>query len=312
MPTPTHEARFPAMGSETHLVVVGGDAGLVDVGRARIAQLEERWSRFLADSEISRLNAAAGSPLDVSDDTIALVTRAIEGWRFTGGTYDPTVLGAMLRAGYDRTFDEVAASAASVMNDLFLACTDIEVDGNTVTLPAGTGFDPGGVGKGLAADLVAVELREAGADGVCVNMGGDVRVSGVSPAGGDWGVAVQHVHQDAPLVVVHVGEGAVATSTTLKRQWTVDGQRRHHLIDPRTGEPADTDLDHVTVVAGSAWAAEVLAKAVLIRGAAHPFDLVDGVAAALVVTTAGEVLASDGFAQFCTDVPTRIQSDPTP
>lgn len=307
-----NEARFGAMGSETHLVVVGGDPSLVDVGRARIAELEQRWSRFLPDSEISRLNAAAGAPLEVSDDTIALVTRAIEGWRFTGGTYDPTVLGAMLRAGYDRTFDEVAASATSVMNDLFLACTDIEVDGNTVTLPAGTGFDPGGIGKGLAADLVATELREAGAEGVCVNMGGDVRVSGLSPAGGGWGVAVQHVHQSAPLAVVTVTEGAVASSTTLKRRWTVDGERRHHLIDPRTGESADTDLDHVTVVAGSAWAAEVLAKAVLIRGSVHPFDLVEGVAAALVVTTSGDVLASDGFAQFCEAVPQRLQSDPTP
>lgn len=302
-----HDERFGAMGSETHLLVVGGDPSLPAMGRARIAELEQRWSRFLPDSEISRLNAAAGSALEVSDDTVALVARAIEGWRFTGGSYDPTVLGAMLRAGYDRTFDDVAAGANSVPNDLFLACTDIVVEGNSVTLPAGTGFDPGGIGKGLAADLVATELREAGAVGVCVNMGGDVRVSGLSAGGGGWGVAVQHVHQESPLVVVQVTEGAVATSTTLKRRWTVEGQHRHHLIDPRTGEPADTDLDHVTVVAGSAWAAEVLAKAVLIRGSEHPFDLVDGVAAALVVTTDGRVLASEGFDAFCSDVPSRVE-----
>jgi thiamine biosynthesis lipoprotein len=307
-----HEARFGAMGSETHLVVVGGDASLLDRGRDRIAELERRWSRFLPDSEISRLNALAGSPVEVSGDTVALVTRAIEGWRFTGGSYDPTVLGAMLRAGYDRTFDDVARGTESVASDLFLACTDIVVEGSTITLPARSGFDPGGVGKGLAADLVAAELREGGADGVCVNMGGDVRVTGVSPDDNGWGVAVHHVHQESPLVVVTVTEGAVATSTTLKRRWTVDGQRRHHLIDPRTGEPADTDLDHVTVVAGSAWAAEVLAKAVLIRGSAHPFDLVEGVAAALVVTTDGEVFASDGFAQFCDAIPTRLGSDRTP
>jgi thiamine biosynthesis lipoprotein len=307
-----HEVSFGAMGSDTHLVVVGGPPSLVERGRERIAELERRWSRFLPDSEISRLNAAAGTAVMVSDDTVALVSRAIEGWRFTGGSYDPTVLGAMLRAGYDRTFDDVAAGAVSVANDLFLACTDIVIEGDAVTMPAGSGFDPGGVGKGLAADLVAVELREAGADGVCVNMGGDVRVSGESPDGNGWGVAVQHLHQTSPLVVVHVTDGAVATSTTLKRRWTIDGQHRHHLIDPRTGEPADTDLDHVTVVAGSAWAAEVLAKAVLIRGSAHPFDLVDGVAAALVVTVDGTVLASEGFAQFCATVPARVESDPTP
>ncbi len=311
-----HEVRFRAMGSDCHMVVVGDDAavlaGLAERGQARIAELERRWSRFLPDSEVSRLNAAAGRPVVVSDDTVALVTRAIEGWRFTGGTYDPTVLGAMLRAGYTRTFDELAEHAAVEPNDLFLACTDIKVEGHSVTLPGGSGFDPGGVGKGLAADLVCVELREAGATGVCVNLGGDVRVSGIGPEGGGWTVAVDHPTRRDPLVLVGVTEGAVATSTTLRRTWTIDGERRHHLIDPRTGEPAETDLDQVTVVAGSAWAAEVLAKAVLIRGSAHPFDLVDGVAAALVVTTDGRVFASDSFQSFCVAIPDRVDSERTP
>lgn len=289
------------MGSDCHLVVLGGAPSLAADGHARIEELEQRWSRFRVDSEISRLNALAGEPVEVSDDTVALVVRAVEGWRFTGGTYDPTVLGAMLHAGYDRSFDLLAHGAAAHPNDLVLACTDIVVDGNTVTLPRTTGFDPGGIGKGLAADLVAAELRAAGAEGVCVNMGGDVRVSGAGPGDdGGWTVDVLHASMEAPFVRVAVHEGAVATSTTLKRSWTVGGVARHHLIDPRTGEPAETDVDHVTVIAGSAWAAEVLAKAVLIRGSAHPFDLVDGTGAeAVVVTVDGAVTASQQFHTFC-------------
>lgn len=290
------ELRFRAMGSDCHLVL-HGDPALLTAGRTRIDQLERRWSRFLPDSEITALNAAAGSPVEVSDDTVGLVTRAIEGWRFTGGIYDPTVLGAMLRAGYDRSFDQL--DGGTTPNTLLLACTDIEIEGNSITLPAGTGFDPGGIGKGLAADLVIDHLRTLGALGACCNMGGDVRAWGDAPAGG-WTVAVQHARSTQPLAVVGVTDGAVASSTTLRRRWTVDGVERHHLIDPRTGEPADTDLDHVTVVAGSAWAAEVLAKAVLIRGSAHPWDLVDGTgAAALAVTEAGEVLLSADFERFC-------------
>lgn len=298
------------MGSDCHLVVLGGPPSLAADGHAHIEDLEQRWSRFRPDSEISRLNAVAGEPLEVSDETVALVVRAVEGWRITGGTFDPTVLGAMLRAGYDRSFELLGGVATPQPNALILACTDIEVDGNTVRLPAGTGFDPGGIGKGLAADLVTDALRARGAEGVCVNMGGDVRVSGTGPGDdGGWTVDVVHASSDAPFVRVAVHEGAVATSTTLRRRWTVDGAPRHHLVDPRTGEPADTDVDHVTVIAGSAWAAEVLAKAVLVRGAAHPFDLVDGTGAeALVVTRSGDVMVSQRFATFCAPgtVPTHL------
>jgi thiamine biosynthesis lipoprotein len=292
------EVRFRAMGSECHLVVMGGDADALRRAHARVDELEARWSRFLPGSEVSLLNVAAGTPVEVSADTMMLVERAVEAWRFTGGTFDPTVLGPMLRAGYDRPFDDIGDRAGT--SDLFLACTDIQMHGSSVTVPVGTGFDPGGIGKGLAADLVVVELMQAGAAGACMNMGGDVRVAGEGPASGAWHIGLEHPQVDSPLVVLAVADGAVATSTTLKRRWVADGQLRHHLIDTRTGEPADTDLELVTVIGGEAWSAEVLAKSVLIRGAAHPFDLVDGSGAqALVVGVDGTVHATDGFAAFC-------------
>jgi thiamine biosynthesis lipoprotein len=299
-----NELRFRAMGSDCQVIVVGGPDGLAEAGHRRVGELEQRWSRFRPDSEISLLNAAAGTAMDVGDDTVALVTRAVEGWRFTGGSYDPTVLGAVLRAGYDRSFEQLVDDMPRAGSALVVACTDIEIDGNRITVPRGTGIDPGGIGKGLAADLVAHELVDAGAVGACVNMGGDVAVYGSGPdddgpnAGG-WTVAVEYPFLDDPLVLLGVADSGVATSSTLHHRWTLDGAHRHHLIDPRTGEPADTDLVHVTVVAGSAWAAEVLAKAVLIRGADHPFDLVDGTGAeALVVTADGRVLTSAGFGRF--------------
>jgi thiamine biosynthesis lipoprotein len=294
-----NELRFRAMGSDCQVIVVGGSDGLAEVGRRRIDELEQRWSRFRPDSEISMLNASAGTATVVSDDTLALVTRAVEGWRFTGGSYDPTVLGAVLRAGYDRSFEALVDEAPRVGSALVVACTDIEIDGNRITVPRGTGIDPGGIGKGLAADLVVHELVDAGAVGACVNMGGDVAVQGTGPDGGGWTVAVEYPFLDDPLVLLGVADSGVATSSTLHHRWTVDGAQRHHLIDPRTGEPAATDIVHVSVVAGSAWAAEVLAKAVLIRGAEHPFDLVDGTGAeALVVTADGRVLTSAGFGRF--------------
>jgi thiamine biosynthesis lipoprotein len=287
------------MGSDVHVLVVGGPEGLVEQARERIDDLERRWSRFRPDSEISRLNERAGQAVEVSDDTIELITRAIEAWRITGATFDPTVLGAVLRAGYTASFDQLSTNVAPGVSDLVIACTDIEIEGTTVRLPARTGFDPGGIGKGLAADLTAAELIAAGAAGVCINMGGDLRCAGLPPDGEGWTVAIEHPWSSRLIANVGIADGAVATSTTLRRRWSVDGIERHHLIDPRTGEPADTDLNLVSVIAGTAWAAEVLAKAVLVRGSAHPFDLIDGTGAhALLVDERGEITVSDGFRAF--------------
>src|SRR6188508_974918 len=97
------EARFPAMGSDVHVVVVGGSVVSLDLARDLIGELEARWSRFRDDSEVTGLNREAGRPVRVSGATLALVERALEGARVTGGRYDPTILRALERAGYDRT-----------------------------------------------------------------------------------------------------------------------------------------------------------------------------------------------------------------
>jgi thiamine biosynthesis lipoprotein len=314
-PPPVAERRWRAMGTDVHVIVVGGSDPDALVGRAvaRIEELESRWSRFRPESEVSALNAAAGQWVTVSGDTVRLVERAIEAWRLTGGAVDATVLGAVIDAGYDRSFDDIAGTDRPSVPSraLLLACTDIEIDrpAGAVRLPEGTGFDPGGIGKGLAADVVTAEMSEAGASGVCVNMGGDLRVWGEGPDGEAWTIEVEHPWLQEAMMLVGLAHGAIATSTTLRRTWRMDGERRHHLIDPATGEPSDTDLNQATVIAPEAWMAEVLAKAVLLRGSERAFDLIDtGMAQALAVGDDGRVYSTDGFALFCGDVaiPTTI------
>jgi thiamine biosynthesis lipoprotein len=311
------ERRFAAMGADAHLIVVGADADhLADAACARIEQLEARWSRFRPTSEITQVNDGAGAWVEVSADTVLLVARGIEAWRLSAGFVDCTLLEQLEAAGYDRTFADLPPSRAGA--DLrspggvsLLGPMDIEVSAGAVRLPAGLGFDPGGIGKGLAADLVSDELVQAGADGVCVNLGGDLRVRGSAPDDGAWTVSVDHPGAPAPIALVGLADGAVATSTTLRRRWIVDGVERHHLIDPRTGAPSATDLALVAVVAGSAWMAEVLAKGVLLRGGPHPFDLVAGTGAhALVVDRDGRVTASDGLAAHLggQTLPDRVRS----
>ncbi|HEV8296922.1 MAG TPA: FAD:protein FMN transferase [Acidimicrobiales bacterium] len=260
------DASFPIMGSTAHLVVVGGDpAELVTRGQARLTDLERRWSRFVDTSEVSWLNRLAGEPVVTSWETRMLVRRALEGVDATGGCYDPTVLGAMHRIGYCRTFASMGAAIADDLepSSLSTGATDIVVDetSRTVQLPPNVGFDPGGIGKGLAADLVSDELIAHGAHGVCVNIGGDLRVRGLAPSGGDWRIDVTHPDDPDPVATVVIADGAVATSSQLRRRWLdADGHEQHHLIDPMTGVSARTDVVSATVVAKDAWQAEVLTK----------------------------------------------------
>jgi thiamine biosynthesis lipoprotein len=285
------------MGTDAHVIVAGGNEALADAARRRLFDLEQRWSRFVPTSEVNRLTAAAGSAVDVSAETALLVRRAVEAWRLTGGAFDPTVLGDLIRAGYDRPFADIDRRPGA--SDLVIGCTDIVVDGTMVGLPRGTGFDAGGIGKGLAVDIVAEEVMGAGAEGVCINLGGDLRVLGISPDGA-WTIAIEHEWHRRPIASVGLTEGAVATSTTLCRRWELrdDIGPRHHLIDPVTGEPSTTDLTLATVITGDAWIAEVLAKAVLLRGSTRAFDLLTPGDAALAVDDRGVVFTSAEFAAF--------------
>src|SRR4051812_4677750 len=253
------------MGADCHLVVIGAPADAALRAIDRVHDLEARWSRFLPSSEISRLTAHHGKAVRVGDDTALLVRRSIEAWSVTGGLFDPTVLGDVLRAGYDRDLAEVVAAPRHGRSDLGLGCgrilLDRDVAGWSVTLPRGAGFDPGGIGKGLAADIVADELLQTGATGVCVNLGGDVRVVGDGPSGDGWTIDIEHPDHADPVARVGLRSGAVATSTTLLRRWRIEGQPLTHVIDPRTGRPTRTDVALVSTIAGRAWLAEVLATA---------------------------------------------------
>jgi thiamine biosynthesis lipoprotein len=301
-------AAFPAMGTTCEVTIVGGTTSLVDLARARVEELEARWSRFRADSEISRLNRRAGQPTALTADSYLLVDHAVAGWRWTHGRYDPTVLSAIEAAGYDRSFELVAAGAPGTGGPAgggpprpAPGCAGIALDPHlrAVTLPPGVGFDPGGIGKGLAADLVVDLLLAEGAAGACVSVGGDGRMAGEPPPGG-WRVGIGNpYHEDELLAVVELTDHGIATSSRLMRRWSVDGVDRHHLLDPRSGRSIDNGLDTVTVIAGDAWVAEILAKAAFVDGGADGARLLTSLGVAgLLVETLDRVRTAGGFAAF--------------
>jgi FAD:protein FMN transferase len=298
------EDRFLAMGGTAHVVVLGQyPAALVSAARHRLGDLERRWSRFLDTSEISRLNAAAGSPVAVSPETLQLIAHSLQAWRQTGGRFDPTVHAALVAHGYDRDFALVSAVGAPSrpLRRSTPGCAGIVVDVATsrVRLPVGVTIDPGGIGKGLAADLVTAELIATGATGAMVNVAGDLRVRGEAPSAEGWVISVPHpLHPGRELLRVGLSHGAVATSSRLKRRWRAAGQPVHHLIDPATGTPTDNDVAAVTVFAAEAWWAEGLTKSIAVAGEQTPPDLAD--AAAVVIARSGAVRTTPGLSGVLT------------
>ena len=266
------DVRFPAMGSTARLLVLGGPADLPDRARTRLAWLEARWSRFEPTSDVSRVNAAGGRPVVVSAETFDVVALAVDCWRATGGAFDPTVLDALERVGYDRDFAAVGSSPADREAPAPArpapGCAGIELLPRipAVRLPPGVRIDLGGIGKGRAADLLASELSDAGAEGVCVDLGGDVRVTGTGTGPEPTGWRVLLDRAVAPHAGFLLADGGVATSTRLRRCWTRGGTEQHHLVDPASGDPSRTGLAAVTVVAAHTAGAEVLAKAAFVSG----------------------------------------------
>jgi FAD:protein FMN transferase len=308
----TERLAFRVMGSDATVIAVGGPPGLTELARERLDELERLWSRFRPDSEVSLLNAAGGRSMEVSDETIRLVSTAVEAWFLAEGAYDPTVLGDVLRAGYTVSFERLPALPTGPLahSQLRIGAAGIRINplDRRVELPVGVGFDPGGIGKGLAADMVAEELIASGAGGACVNVGGDLRVCGTPPdgvPGSGWAIGVDSPVNTECVAVLGLADGGVATSSRLRRRWiAAGGKPSHHLIDPRTGKPADAGLAAVSVVAAHAWQAEMLSKAVFVKGATAGAALLDDFGAAgLFVTDDGSILKTTNLTAFLESVP---------
>lgn len=286
--------------------------GAVDL----LDHLEACWSRFLADSDVSRLNLAGGRPIEVDPTTITLLEAMIDAWEATDRRFDPTTLPALVAAGYRSSIDDprrvtILPSGAVRFDgrdhdDLTLADIEIDRAASTVRLPIGLAIDAGGIGKGLAADLAVADMIRTGADGAMVSIGGDISLGGQPPEGG-WNVLVEHPRRDQQLGglvgTLALTNGGVATSSTVSRRWQHEGSARHHIIDPWTGSPSMTDLSSVTVVARSGWQAETHATAAILAGSEHVVDYLDrhGLSG-LAVAADDRVLATEDLAELRREV----------
>ena len=283
---------FRAMGTDVELLLnpaVDADEAeqALDAAAREIAAIEKLASRFDRESELSRLNAAG--TMEVSPDLMRLVTLALQMRDATAGRFDPTLHAAIVAAGYDRTLDDIPADgpAAGVPQP---GGGDVDANPQTgvIALGMGVALDLGGIAKGWAADRAADLLGMAGS--CLVSMGGDIAVRG-SLDGEPWPIEVQHGEGTA---VIGLTRGGMATSGTDRRRWRRDGKDMHHVIDPATGRPSDTDLVRVTAVAEDAAHAEVWATALLVSGSGAAADEADRMGMPTVLVAADGNTTSAG------------------
>ena len=259
-----HSQSAQIMGGHFAVTVVGADVEVTQQVISYLHKLEALWSRFIATSEVSQLNSSPGIPVVVSPETITLVKLLIDGSRLTDGLFDPTTLPLTLANGYatshvDPSRTTVLPSSATWPGDLEgIVVNEVK---STVTLPVGTTLDPGGLGKGLAADLAVDYAMSHGASGALVSASGDVRAAGLSPDGRSWRIGIEHpLEKHIEIAQVHISDGAVVTSSQMTNRWKTDAGETHHIIDTKTGRSAQTEVLSATVVCAQAALGEVLAK----------------------------------------------------
>ncbi|MDQ3856594.1 MAG: FAD:protein FMN transferase [Chloroflexota bacterium] len=297
------------MNTDIKVVVYAADtqeAGAVlDSVEALFASSESTLSRFRADSELSAPNRSTGRPIAVSSVLFEVVREARDWAELSGGIFDPTILWALEAAGYDRSFELLEDRAAPATAPSWGADSwrdvQLNAESSTITLPPGCRLDLGGIGKGWTVDRAAELLSDYATYGI--DAGGDIYLAGRLPSGEPWTVGVADPRSpDRNLATLTLEDQGVATSTTLRRRWRRGPVVAHYIIDPRTNQPARTDVVSATVVAGSVARAEVLAKTALILGSRQGLELLQGQedASGLLVLGSGELLeTSDLWEVLC-------------
>ena len=264
---------FRVMASITQVTLVDPEAGAAEYAEARLRELEQRWSRFIDTSDVTLINQNPEAWVPVGRDTIRLIQAMQLASDATGGSFDPTFLHQLLSTGYTSSIDDPSRITLVVdvpSKDFTVHDVAIDLAASSVFVPTGLSLDPGGIGKGFAADLVVTELLDAGTGGALVSVGGDIAAAGTAPTPQGWIVNVEDpLDPPSVLTTLALSDGGITTSSTHSRRWLHQGLERHHVIDPATGTTSRTDLAAVTVVANAGWLAEAHATAALLRGSSE-------------------------------------------
>lgn len=294
-----HAIAFRAMGCEVHVQLESDEADAVEVLQHVVddmASYEATLTRFNPNSELMQLNRQAGAWVKVSSVLFDNIHAAKHAARLTSGYYNPLVGGALAALGYNASFEKLIPQPSQTVNVVDWRGIQLDMDSQMVRLPEGATLDLGGIAKGWATEKIADKLAQYGA--CLVNIGGDMTGRG-KPNGYDgWPIQLDDPFNNAPFTHITLYNRSIATSGIDYRHWLdSNGHTHHHIINPNTGQSAQTDVVSVSVIHHRASTAEAFAKAVLLQGATEGMNWLhqqwDG--EGLVFGQDGAVLATSFF-----------------
>ena len=290
-----------AMGVTCVATVVGIDSTDLAVRCLDLVEeFESLWSRFIPTSDISRLNSANGQPTLVDNRTLTLIHHMIAAHQATAGAYNPTRLPLQIAAGDAQSLINDRNTTLAANATVFSQLSGIQIfhDGK-VSLPRGMTLDAGGIGKGLAADLILRVALEQGAEGACINLGGDMAINTGDSIG--WDVEIlSPIDTGVILDTIRIAVGGVATSSLFARQRTRAGITSHLFSDSSAHDTQHTV--GATVITNSAAWSEAWTKYAILSNSAQAIDMLTSTGlAAMLVSADGHATRTESWKTFTHD-----------
>jgi thiamine biosynthesis lipoprotein len=303
---PQERTAYDLLGTTcTIRIYTGGDAQAMDAAFARLEQIDRLMSVMRADSEISRVNAAAGrQPVKVSADVLAVAEVGLQYSREGDGAFDITVEPLVKLWGIGTSSARVPRPAEIAAAVTHIGWRYLKIDEKESTLfltrPA-MGIDLGSVAKGYAADQAARVLRDHGVTTSLIDLGGNILTTGRKPDGSQWRIAIQNPEEarGTALGYVDLAGGSVTTAGTYERFFDQDGKRYFHILDARTGYPAWNGLSAVAIVAPDSTTADGIDTLAFTLGLDRGLKLVEGTVGlveAVFITDGRKVYVTPGLA----------------
>lgn len=298
--TKAYEVNIVAMDTVMSIKAYGPSAEKgIDAAVDKINSIDKSMSVTNPDSAVSLINASNGTVADLSghEDVVSLISKSVDISRLTGGSFDITIYPIVKAWGF--TADDFTVPEDENIKNL-LKLVDYEgimTDGSEVRLRPGQMIDLGAIAKGYAADQAAIELRKQGIRNAIINLGGNVLTMGKNPETGVWKVGIKNPVNDGSIVgTIEVSDKAVVTSGNSERYFEKEGVRYWHIIDPKTGYPADAGLASLTIISDSATYADAMSTAGFVMGLAELNKLYEEVKnfEYIAIDTEGNVITSPG------------------
>lgn len=291
-----------AMDTAMTLTAYGDHAGeALDAAKSEIERLDALFSISSESGDIYKLNRDHTATLQ--EDTLSLLSRALEVSASTDGIFDCTIQPVMEAWGFTTenyrvpSPDELSALLAHV------DYTQVQLDGSTAVIPDDVQVDLGGIAKGFTSDRMMQVFSENGVTSGIISLGGNVQALGTKPDGSRWRVAVQDPeNSEENFAVVEIEDEAVITSGGYQRYFEQDGTIYHHIIDPRTGTPADSGVVSSTIISHDGTLSDGLSTSLFIMGVDDALDYWRAHSDefdAILMDKDGTVYVTEGIADRC-------------